>query len=178
MTIILVTRVIKSQLAEPLPLGLVILFFFFFFKPWLFFPAKGKEQTSLSSTRCSMTGGCSKYHQHKMHMLDTTSAFLCIKIICPYLLEMEVIFGILFPHKEFMNSWLVFIKRCFSLPCIYIKKKKKQEVVKPGGPGYIRLNTQKQKNDLFSMDNTFHFRLVAWIHYVDWTELLYNTTAC
>lgn len=124
-----------------------------------------------------MTGDCLKYHQHKMHVLDTTSAFLCIKMFCPYLLEMEVIFGILFPHEEFMNSWLVFSKRCFSLPRIYIKKKKKKtkKWLNQGVLTVLILKLRNKKVGLFSMNNTFHFRIMAWIHYVDWTTLWYHS---
>lgn len=82
----------------------------------------------------------------------------------------------LISSKEFMNSWLVFIKRCFSLPRIYSKKKKKREVVKPGASDCIYLKTQKQKKvGLFSMDNTFHFRIMAWIHYVDSTVVWHHS---
>lgn len=99
MIIVWVTRVFKSQVAEPLLLGLVILFFFFF-NPGYFFQQKTNREQVFLLPDAGMTGGCLKYHQYKMHMLDTTSAFLYITRICPCSLEMAVIFGILFPHKR------------------------------------------------------------------------------
>lgn len=44
MIVTLVTKVIKSQLVEPLPLGFFFPFYLLIFKlkPWLLFPAKGK----------------------------------------------------------------------------------------------------------------------------------------
>lgn len=135
MIAILVTRVIKSQLAEPLSLGLVIILVVFL--TLVTFSSKRQRENKFLLPDAGMTGGCLKYHQCKMHMLDTTSVLLCITRICPCSLETDVIFGILFPQKEFRNTWLVFIKRCFSLPCICSGKMKGEAVKQMVLPAFI-----------------------------------------